>query len=48
MGVVAEAALEDADESVAECSEGLVVEVTGGSVTVVDSFIGNASMSSVR
>jgi hypothetical protein len=32
--VVGEAAVEDADESVAESPEGLVVEVAGGSVLV--------------
>ena len=34
-GVVSEAAVEDADETVAERAEGLVVVVAGGSVLVV-------------
>ena len=35
-GAVVEAAVEDADESVGESSEGLVVEVAGCSVLVVE------------
>ena len=35
-GVVAEAAVEEADESVAECSQGTGVGVAGGSTLVVE------------
>ena len=34
--VVAEAAVQDADESVAQCTQGLVVQVAGGAVVVVE------------
>jgi len=36
LGVVAEAAVEDADEAVAEGAEGLVVQVAGVAVVVVE------------
>jgi hypothetical protein len=35
-GVVAEAAVQDADESVSQGAEGLVVQVAGGAVLVVE------------
>ena len=36
MGVVAEAAVQDADESITEGAQGLMVEVPGGAVLVVE------------
>ena len=41
-GAVGEAAVEDADESVPEAAEGLVVEVAFGSAMVVESLAAEA------
>ena len=35
-GVVAQAAVQDADEAVAQCAQGLVVGVVGGAMLVVE------------